>query len=131
VQIPSTQTYDSLYADLVNDALTEYSYDAELAGLTYQFNSHALGIWVTLSGYNDKLHVLAKHVLEKARSLVVNPERLEVMKEQLKRDWKNFFLEQPYRISDHHGRYLLTYKTWTIAEKLNEVSSELFNCHGH
>jgi insulysin len=39
-----------------------------------------LGIYVTLSGYNDKLDVLAKVVFEKARNLIVNPERLHVVK---------------------------------------------------
>ena len=70
----------SLFADLVTDSLTEYSYDAELAGLSYQFASHNLGIYVALSGYNDKLDVLAKVVLEKARNLVISPERLHVIK---------------------------------------------------
>lgn len=69
-----------LFADLVTDSLSEYSYDADLAGLTYQFNSHNLGLYVTLSGYNDKLDVLAKVVFEKARNLVVSPERLHVVK---------------------------------------------------
>ena len=36
-----------------------------------------------LHGYNDKLHVLAKDVLEKAKFLQVKPERLEVMKDQV------------------------------------------------
>ena len=48
--------------------------------MTYQFASHNLGLYVTLSGYNDKLDVLAKVVLEKARDLIVTPERLHVVK---------------------------------------------------
>ena len=72
-----------LYSDIVNDSLSEYSYDADLAGLSYQFVPHPNGLFVSMRGYNDKMAVLVKHVLEKIKGLVVNPVRLEVMKEQV------------------------------------------------
>ncbi|KIP12311.1 hypothetical protein PHLGIDRAFT_21111 [Phlebiopsis gigantea 11061_1 CR5-6] len=112
-----------LFADLVTDSLSEYSYDADLAGLTYNFNSHNLGLYVTLSGYNDKLDVLAKVVFETARNLVVSPERLHVVKSSVVRDWQNFFMSQPYRIADYYTRYLMTEKQWPISEKLAEIPS--------
>ena len=74
-----------LYVDLVKDALTEFSYDASLAGLQYDLGSTILGMCMTLSGYNDKLHVLAQHVLEKARNLDVREDRLAVIKENVGR----------------------------------------------
>ena len=72
-----------LYVDLVKDSLTEFSYDASLAGLQYDLGSTILGLSMTLSGYNDKLHVLAQHVLEKARNLDVREDRLAVIKENV------------------------------------------------
>lgn len=134
----------SLLADLVTDSLTEFAYDADLAGLSYNFGAHSLGLYVTLSGYNDKLHVLAKDVLKRAKALKVNPERLDVMKDQVrifcifrgsrvntlrlqaKREYENFFLGQPYRLSDYYARYLLTEREWTMSELLEEVSSEQY-----
>lgn len=113
-----------LYTDVVTDALTEFSYDADLAGLEYNFASHSLGFFITLSGYNDKLSVLARHVLEKVKNIEINPARLEVLKEQVKRDWENFFLGQSYRISDYFGRYILTDNLWILDEKLPEVPRE-------
>ena len=68
-----------LYAALVTDALNEYSYDADLAGLTYSFEASSLGFYVSVSGYNDKLHVLLRDVLENAKNLEVRADRLEVM----------------------------------------------------
>ena len=35
-------------------------------------------------GYNDKIPVLVGHVLEKVKGLVVDPQRLSVIKEQVK-----------------------------------------------
>jgi len=72
-----------LYVALVTDALSEYSYDADLAGLTYSFEASSLGFYVAVTGYNDKLHVLLRDVLGKAKSLEVCADRLEVMKEKV------------------------------------------------
>ena len=67
----------------MTDSLTEFAYDAELAGLAYSFSQHSLGLYVVLHGYNDKLHVLAKDVLERVKTLKVKPERLAVMMDQV------------------------------------------------
>lgn len=112
---------------LVNDALTEFSYDAELAGLTYDFSATPLGLFVSLGGYNDKMNLLTRHVLEKAKGLVVDGERLAVMKEQTKRDWENIFLGPTYKMSDYYGIYLLSEKQWTYEEKLAEISCGWFS----
>jgi insulysin len=110
----------------VNDSLTEFSYNAELAGLTYIFIANELGVSMSLGGYNHKMNVLGKHILDKAKGLVVDPSRLEVMKEMLKKEWENFYLDQPSRISDYYGKHLLSYQNWNLAEKLAEVSCESF-----
>ena len=92
-----------------------------------------------LSGYNDKMSVLLGHLLEKVKGLVVDPQRLSVIKEQvtfllvsfpsllnltickLRLEWENFFLEKSYNISDFYTRYVLSERQWTIEEKLAEL----------
>lgn len=71
--------------ELVRDALSEYSYDAELAGLSYTFDSQADGIVLTVDGYNDKLAVLAQVVFEKMKTLIVDPKRFDIIKDQVSR----------------------------------------------
>lgn len=73
----------SLYSDLVTDSLTEFSYDADLAGLSYSFVAHTSGLYVSMSGYNDKMSVLVKHILDKVKHIVLDPARLAVIKEQV------------------------------------------------
>jgi len=53
----------------------------------------------------------------------VRAERLEIIKEKIKRDWENFFLGQSYQLSDYYGRYLVNEKQWTISEKLQVLDS--------
>ncbi|KAI0005889.1 Metalloenzyme, LuxS/M16 peptidase-like protein [Russula compacta] len=120
---PKASVLTKLYAVLVTDALNEYSYDADLAGLTYSFEASSLGFYVSVSGYNDKLHVLLRDVLEKAKNIEVRADRLQVMIEKIKRDWENFFLRQSYQLSDYYGRYLMDEKQWTIVEKLQVLGS--------
>jgi secreted Zn-dependent insulinase-like peptidase len=63
--------------------LTEYAYDADLAGLVNEVDIHGDGISITMGGYNDKLIVLLQVVLEKIKNLEVREDRFAVMKEQV------------------------------------------------
>ena len=77
------ELWHRLYTAIVTDALNEYSYDADLAGLMYSFEASSLGFCVSISGYNDKLHVLLRDVLAKAKDVEVRADRLEVMIEKV------------------------------------------------
>lgn len=79
-----------------------------------------------MSGYSDKLSLLAHHVFERLRSLKVRAERLHMVREKTKREWENFFLGQSYTISNYSAGYLLADGQWTILEKLEELSGRLF-----
>lgn len=120
---PRDSVLTRLYSDLVTDSLTEFSYDADLAGITYSFLTHASGLYVSMNGYNDKVIVLVQHVLERVKQITVRPERLIVMKEEIKKTWENFFLGQSYQLSEYYGRYMLTERQWTIHEKLQELTT--------
>ncbi|KAJ4475639.1 insulin-degrading enzyme [Lentinula aciculospora] len=113
-----------LFTDLVTDSLEEFSYDAALASLSYNCTSHTKGMYVSLQGYNDKMSVLVQHVLDKVKSLEVRLDRMDVIIEQNKHNWENFFLGQSYQLSEYYGRYLMTQEQWTLDEYLKELPSE-------
>lgn len=73
-----------LFADLVGDSLAEFSYNADLAGLSYSYASHSFGTHLVIWGYNDKLPLLLRHIFEKIKGLKVKSDRLNVMKEQVR-----------------------------------------------
>ena len=73
-----------MYSDIVNDSLAEFSYDAELAGLSYKLHQHSNGLYVTIKGYNDKMIILVTHIMDKLKSLVVDHQRLEIVKEKVR-----------------------------------------------
>ena len=48
-----TTAMTRIFVELVKDALNEYAYDADLAGLRYDFNGSLTDLSVLLDGYND------------------------------------------------------------------------------
>ena len=99
-----------LFTDLVRDALKEYSYDAELAGLQYTVSLDTRGLFLEISGYNDKLSVLLEHVVTTIRDLQIKDERFDIIKERLTRGFENWQLQSSYQ---QVGQYM----SWLIAER--------------
>ncbi|KAI0179967.1 ubiquitin carboxyl-terminal hydrolase-like protein [Hypoxylon sp. FL1284] len=85
-----------LFTDLVRDALEEYSYDAEVAGLQYNVCIDSRGMFIEVSGYNDKLTLLLEQVLITMRDIEIKEERFEIIKERLTRGFKNCELQEPF-----------------------------------
>ncbi|CAG8442164.1 10344_t:CDS:10 [Acaulospora morrowiae] len=108
-----------LYVDLVNDALTEFSYGASIAGLVYYFYDQDSGIGVSVVGYNDKATHLLEKILEKMKDFTVDPERFAKIKEELKRVYQNRLLDPPARLSRYYTSYIIRQNMWTFQEKLS------------
>lgn len=105
--------------------MTEFAYDASLGMLEYNFVPHTNGLYVAMNGFNDKMSVLVKHVLEKIKGIVIDPGRLAVMKEQvcLLSSWIRFGLvlilgsarlKEIWRISSWASRMLCRITTDAI-----------------
>jgi len=110
-----------LYTDMVRDALEEYSYDAELAGLDYSVSSHSIGLEIMVSGYNDKLPVLLEKLLTVMKDLEVKPERFHIIKERLMRGLKNWDYQQPYNQVGDFTRWLNSEKGYINEQILAEL----------
>nr|XP_036584366.1 zinc protease [Colletotrichum truncatum]KAF6793884.1 zinc protease [Colletotrichum truncatum] len=112
-----------LFTDLVRDALEAYSYDAELAGLQYSVKLDARGLFLDLSGYNDKLEVLLEQVLITMRDLKIKDKRFKIIKDRLNLGYNNWELQEPFsQVSD--------YMTWLNSERgyvVEECLAELPN----
>lgn len=110
-----------LFTELVRDALEEYSYDAELAGLQYTVCLDTRGLVLDISGYNDKLAVLLEKVTATLRDLSIKDERFEIVKERLTRGYENWQLQSSYQ---QVGEYM----SWLVSERdyvIEEIAAEL------
>lgn len=118
---PNTSIKTRMLIELISDSLVEYSYDASLAGLSYMLDSQDQSIALSLSGYNDKIPVLARSILEKLANFEIDPRRFELVMDRVKRSYQNFNIEEPYRHATYYTTYLLQQKMWTPQEKLREL----------
>ncbi len=118
---PANSVKTKLYCELVKDALVEYSYDAEIAGLEYGLGSYSRGIDIDVSGYSDKMSVLLEKVLVSMRDLKVEPDRFKIVKERVLRGYRNWDYQQPYhQVGDITG-WLGREKGWLNEQFLTEL----------
>jgi insulysin len=65
-----------LWCRAVDEALSEFTYDASIAEVTYSLRCGAGAIQLVFGGFNDKLSVLMKAVTEKIVSMTEVPENI-------------------------------------------------------
>lgn len=124
--------------DLLEDALSEITYDASLAGLGYSVEGERTGLLITFGGYNDKLPIFVNTVIAKLKNFEVDHARMKVMIErvcfdidslvytnrpffQLSRGYENFYLAQPSELAQRFTSDLLSPIAWTPKQKLAEL----------
>ncbi|KII85853.1 hypothetical protein PLICRDRAFT_165360 [Plicaturopsis crispa FD-325 SS-3] len=107
--------------ELVTETLSEYAYDAYLAGLGYSIDVGVDGVQLTVTGYNDKLAVLLKIVVETLRNLQVDASRFELVHDRLTRSYANTKKDNPYMTADTLLRHLTRQTHWTYDELLRAL----------
>lgn len=114
---PKSAICTSIIVALVNDALSEVSYSAHLAGLQYSLKSTTRGILLHLTGYYDKLGDLAAMVVETLCNVAnISEKRFSFVKEKIRKDYCNWKYEQPYRIALYEMDVALEHLKWHIKE---------------
>lgn len=110
-----------IFTDLVRDALEEYSYDAELAGLHYHVSLDSRGLFLEVGGYNDKLSVLLEQVLKTMKDLEIKEDRFNIIKERVSRAYRNWALQQPFHQVGEYSSWLTTEHDFTVEEFAAEL----------
>ena len=110
-----------LFTELVRDALEEYAYDAELAGLQYTVSLGSRGLIMDLSGYNDKLPVLLQQVATTMRDLEIKDDRFEVIKERASRAYSNWQLNSAYAQVGEYLSCLISERGYLVEQLAKEL----------
>jgi insulysin len=117
----------SLYVQLINDQLTEFSYDADLAGLSYNLYKHIRGFSVRVSGYDDKQAVLVERIVDALRHPNIADDRFDIAKENTIRGLQNARKDSPYRLAIDEVQLLLTEPSWSedqLLAAIDDVSAQ-------
>ncbi|KAM3569268.1 hypothetical protein VYU27_008628 [Nannochloropsis oceanica] len=109
---PESVVCAEMLTRLVTDKLTEYSYNAALAGLHYALSSQVLqsSLTVSVQGYSHKLPLLTKTILEALSSYKGEEEDDALfarLLDRLVKDYANDLLSQPYQLAMAATTHLL------------------------
>ncbi|CAE8604139.1 unnamed protein product [Polarella glacialis] len=136
-----TRTYESgpeavmmmrMFCGLLEDELSSFAYDAQVAGLDYhlQFTDN---LALTVSGFNDKLPKLLEVVMDRMAELIQAAEdaaageaededtadlleRLDNQRQILLQEYTNFPRDEPYEICGYYASQLLHPGYWHFSE---------------
>ena len=117
----SDAVHARLFTELVVDALNEYSYDASIARLHFDVAPQANALMLSVTGYNDKLAVLLKVVVEHLRTLVIDPQRFELVRDQLRQTYENFNLAAPSAHASYRSAYMTVQTMYLPSEQLESL----------
>lgn len=121
---PHYSNLNAMFVTVLNDALTEFSYDAELAGLWYSLIHTSQGITLYIRGYQEKQGVLLDKILSMLKDFKVDEKRFEVLKEARIRELKNMGMDQPHKQASYRSQIIMTDNIWTREEKLEAAEND-------
>ncbi|CAO3651050.1 unnamed protein product [Cunninghamella echinulata] len=122
---PRYSVITELYIRMLTESLNEYTYNAEVAGLSYYVSLEQYGIMLNVGGYSDKLPLLLEKIVDRMKHTEFDQEKFNMIKEQTIRDYSNFKLEAPFQ----HAVYYLTYTLREHMWKYDDLASELNDIH--
>ncbi|WOT04020.1 insulinase family protein [Shewanella youngdeokensis] len=129
---PKHAALTRLYVEMLLDYLTEFTYQAEVAGLSYNIYPHQGGITLHLTGFTGKQESLLSLVIEKARERNFTQKRFDLIKRQILRSWYNHTQAKP--ISQLFTSLTVTlqkrsFEPARMAEQLEDIT--LDDLHDH
>lgn len=109
----------TIWASALLEDMSEWSYEAEMAGLEYRLSMGDKGISLTVSGYNDKMREVAGMIGQKMREGAVTERSLGLVLEKLERQYRNGAkTRDAYRQAMELSNRLLAYNSFTAIERL-------------
>lgn len=86
-----------LYVKGLEEALSQFSYPATVAGLDFSVNRTDFGISFKITGYSDNAHVLFEEILKRLKDVSINEQKFKLYKQALLRQYHNFNKETPLK----------------------------------
>ncbi|KPM06648.1 insulin-degrading enzyme-like protein [Sarcoptes scabiei] len=112
---------------LVN--ITEFLYDAQLAGLSVRISNAIYGLNLEFYGYNQKMEVFFQNILDKLVNFEVDSERFEILKEKYVRNLKNYPTQPLYYLASYYLKLMTSEYSWSydeLIESLDQIKPQSF-----
>ena len=113
----------SLLIKLVNDQLNAFLYPASEAGLGVEIYPHVRGFSTRIRGYSDRQPALLEQVVSTLLALEIDPQRLEIHKQNLRRQLHNRYKEKPYNQAFDALYLRVMAPRWSTEAQLAEIDA--------
>ncbi|KAF8525658.1 Metalloenzyme, LuxS/M16 peptidase-like protein, partial [Gautieria morchelliformis] len=121
---PRGELFDLILAKLLSDHISEDVGNAAQCYLKCSFYCQSGGLFVTISGFSDKIPVLLEVVINKVVNFVVSPDSLHLAQDYVRRKLQNGFLGSPVDLAEGTLTYLLEEDaTESATDKLGEMDA--------
>ncbi|KAF8525666.1 Metalloenzyme, LuxS/M16 peptidase-like protein, partial [Gautieria morchelliformis] len=121
---PRGELFDLILAKLLSDHISEDIASAAQCFLKCSIYCQSGGLFVTISGFSDKIPVLLEVVINKVVNFVVSPDSLQLAQDYVRRKLQNGFLGSPVDLAEGTLGYLLQEDaTESTTEKLDEMDA--------
>jgi insulysin len=107
-----------LYTDLLKDLINEFSYFADIAGLSFHLDNSIDGLILDVSGFNDKLDILLQEIVDKMAEFDVTEDNFVRVKNQLRKSLDGWFFDSPHSHAMYFMAALTQEKLYTNEQKL-------------
>ncbi|OBT15873.1 peptidase M16 [Vibrio sp. UCD-FRSSP16_10] len=84
-----------LCVELFMETLSRQSYQAEIAGMSYNIYAHQGGLTLTISGFSEKQPQLLKMIIDKFATRNFDSQRFDIIKAQMLRKFRNVSKDRP------------------------------------
>ncbi|XP_031561140.1 nardilysin-like [Actinia tenebrosa] len=118
--VPASMVLTEIFLKVLEYNLKEISYAADVAQLSYSMNIHETGIVLKLDGFNHKLPLLFKTIVDYFVNFVVNEQTFNMVKKQLTRVYRNIIIK-PQRLARSVRLSILQLVKWTIVDKRGAI----------
>jgi len=115
-----------LFTSMINDALNDVAYYADLADVSMALVTVQDGLEIEVYGFSEKLDKLLEVIIDSLCYEKLEEQRFDVIKEQQKRDLANLALAQPEAQRTIQTGYLLLEKLYPLNERLNALDEITF-----
>ncbi len=119
-----------LFVKSVNEAVSKFSYDAQMAGLDYTIETTDNGIGITLKGYSENAHLLFAEILKRLKEIHPSDDKFNIYKQTLTRQYQNAAKESPLTQATELFKSAIYKNYSTDKQKLNairKVNFEMYN----
>jgi len=110
----------------VREALNEYAYQAQIAGLAWSFTNSIKGFLLGVSGFDEKLVVLLDRILMTVRdpNTYADEPVFARVYDRFERQLKNMDKEEPFQLAVYEATVFLNTPRWHVQEKLAALSKK-------